>query len=80
MVAFACFTQGYFVIKTNIIERFIFLVIVPFMFLPKIMESYLHLPTHYLSYAIGLGIFALIYFFQKVKQKAEKTSPSEVTL
>ncbi|KAB7886683.1 TRAP transporter permease [Poseidonibacter ostreae] len=80
MVAFSCATQGYFITRTNIFERLIFLTIVPFMFLPKIIESYLSLPTHYLSYAIGLGIFAMIYIFQKAKVKAEETSPSEVNL
>jgi len=65
MIAFACVTQGYFITKTNIIERFGFLLIVPFMFLPKIIETHLHLPTHYLSYVIGLGIFALLFFMQK---------------
>ncbi len=65
MIAFACFTQGFFVAKTNIIERFAFLPIVPFMFLPKIMETYLNLPSHYLSYLIGIAIFVAIYFVQK---------------
>ena len=70
MMAFSCFTQGYFINKTNIIERFTFLTIVPFMFLPKIMETYLNLPTHYLSYVIGISIFAGLYFIQKKKEKA----------
>lgn len=80
MVAFSCFTQGYFVTRTNIIERFIFLTIVPFMFLPKIMAEYLSLPDHHLSYLIGLLIFAVIYFMQKAKGKAEKVSTAEVHL
>lgn len=71
MMAFSCFTQGYFVTKINIIERFIFLAIVPFMFLPKIMESYLHLPSHYISYLIGLAVFALLYLFGKMRSKKE---------
>jgi len=80
MVAFSCFTQGYFVTRTNIIERFIFLSIVPFMFLPKIVESFLHLPSHYISYAIGIGIFAVLYFLQKAKSKAQKVSVYESEL
>jgi TRAP transporter 4TM/12TM fusion protein len=74
MIAFACATQGYFITRTNIIERLIFFTIVPFMFLPKIVESYMHLPSHYLSYMIGLAIFAGIYFLQKAKVKAIKIS------
>ncbi|RXK13576.1 C4-dicarboxylate ABC transporter [Halarcobacter mediterraneus] len=69
MMAFSCATQGYFITKTNVIERLVFLSIVPFMFLPKIMEAKLSLPSHYISYLIGLAIFALIYFFQKAKLK-----------
>lgn len=80
MIAFSCFTQGYFITKTNIFERFIFLGIVPFMFLPKIMETHLSLPSHYLSYAIGLGIFVLIYIFQKAKSKANTVSINEVEM
>ncbi len=67
MMAFSCATQGYFITKTNVIERLVFLSIVPFMFLPKIMETHLSLANHYISYAIGIGIFAVLYFIQKRK-------------
>ena len=80
MMAFSCFTQGYFVTRTNIFERLIFLTIVPFMFLPKIMEAFMHLPSHYVSYMIGLGIFALLFFIQKAKLRALSVSTSEVEL
>lgn len=69
MMAFSCFTQGYFIVKTNIIERLIFVAVVPFMFLPKLMESYLHLPSHYISYLIGIGIVVVIYMIQKRREK-----------
>lgn len=80
MMAFSCFTQGYFVTKTNIFERLIFLTIVPFMFLPKIMEAQLSLPSHYLSYVIGLIIFAGLFFIQKAKMRAQTLSINEVEL
>lgn len=69
MIAFSSATQGYFMIKTNIIEKILFFGVMPFMFLPKIMESYLHLPSHYVSYIIGLTIFAAVYFMQKSRKK-----------
>ncbi|MGK0255725.1 MAG: TRAP transporter 4TM/12TM fusion protein [Arcobacteraceae bacterium] len=69
MIAFACFTQGYFLVKTNLLERFYFLTIMPFMFLPKIMEEYMGLSNHYISYLIGLTLFATIFFFQKAKMR-----------
>lgn len=72
MMAFACFTQGFFVTRTSLVERFSFLLVVPFMFLPKIMASYLHLPTHYISYLIGLAIFALLFLYGKSKSKKEE--------
>ena len=71
MMAFSCFTQGYFAATTNVIERFIFLAIVPFMFLPKIMETHLQLPSHYFSYVIGITIFALLFLYGKMKSKKE---------
>jgi len=69
MIAFACFTQGHFLVKTNILERFYFLLIMPFMFLPKIMQEYMELSDHHLSYLIGLTLFAAIFFFQKAKER-----------
>lgn len=71
MLAFSCFTQGYFITHTNIIERLIFLVVVPFMFLPKIMETHLNLPDHHISYLIGIAIFAGLYLMQKIRVKKE---------
>jgi len=71
MMAFSCFTQGYFITKTSILERFIFLSVVPFMFLPKIMETQLNLPSHFISYLIGISIMIGIYLIQKARVKAQ---------
>jgi len=43
----------------------------PFMFLPKIMQEYMGLPDHHISYLIGLTLFAAIFFFQKAKARKE---------
>lgn len=72
MIAFASFTQGYFLVKTNILERFYFLLIMPFMFLPKIMQEYIGFPDHHISYLVGLTLFTAIFFFQKEKQRMEE--------
>jgi len=72
MMAFSCFTQGYFVSKINALERFIFLSIVPFMFLPKIIEVHLHLPNHYISYLIGIAIFVALFIVGKMRSKKEE--------
>lgn len=73
MTAFSSFTQGYFLRKTNIVESLLFLSIVPFMFLPKIVETHLGLPDHHLSYGIGLGIYGVIFLLQKATIKKETT-------
>jgi TRAP transporter 4TM/12TM fusion protein len=69
MAAFSCFTQGYFITQTNIIERFAFLIVVPFMFLPKISAEFLNLPSHYMAYIIGIAFFVLLYAIQKLRIK-----------
>lgn len=74
MIAFSCSTMGYFLTKTNILERVLFMTIVPFMFLPKIMESNLSLGDHHLSYLIGIGIFAVLYLIQKARVRKETKS------
>ena len=74
MIAFSCETMGYFLTKTNILERVLFMTIVPFMFLPKIMESNLSLGDHHLSYLIGIGIFAILYLIQKARVRKETKS------
>ena len=71
MVAFSCSMMGYFIIKTSLTERILFLIPVPFMFLPKIMQTYMSLPSHYISYLIGISIIVGIYLVQKARQKKE---------
>lgn len=74
MFSFSSATQGYFVAKANILERILFFVIVPFMFLPKVFENHLGFPNHYVSYGIGIGLFILIYVMQKSRIKAGKAT------
>jgi TRAP-type uncharacterized transport system fused permease subunit len=66
MMAFSSATQGYFIKKANLIQRLLFFVVVPLMFLPNLMVKYLHLPNEYISWAIGAGIIAIIYIWQKI--------------
>ena len=70
MFAFSSATQGYFLTKVNMIERLMFLTIVPLMFLPKLIQETLSLPSHYIVYLIGISIYAFIYLIQKYKIKA----------
>jgi len=65
MFSFSSATQGYFIKRANIIQRLLFLAAVPLFMLPNLMVKYLHLPNEYISYAIGLAIWAVIYIWQK---------------
>jgi len=67
MFAFTSATQGYFLTKVNILERLLFLVIVPFMFLPNMVANKLGYNSIYLSYIIGIAIYIGLYFMQKAK-------------
>ncbi len=69
MFAFSSATQGFFITKTNILERILFLIITPMMLIPNIMQQWLHLPSEYIAYIIGLGLYILIYTMQKNKMK-----------
>ena len=72
MIAFSCAMIGYCVTKTTIIERLLFLVPIPFMFLPKVIEANLPFVTnHYISYLIGIAILGGLYFIQKLRAKKE---------
>lgn len=72
MFAFTSVTQGFVLVKTNIVERIALIAVIPLLMLPKIMAAKLGLPSHYVSYVIGLGIYAAVYFSQRVKFKKQQ--------
>jgi TRAP-type uncharacterized transport system fused permease subunit len=72
MVAFSSATQGWFIKKANIIQRLLFLAVVPLMMVPNLAVEYLHIPNEYIAWTIGLAIIALIYLWQKMELKAQK--------
>ncbi len=70
MFSFSSATQGYFIKHTNVIERILFLVAVPLFMLPNIVVDHLpFLGSEYVCYLIGLGIWGLIYFWQKSRKE-----------
>jgi TRAP transporter 4TM/12TM fusion protein len=71
MFAFTSATQSFVLMKTNALERIALIVVIPFLMLPKIMTAKLGLPSHYVSYVIGLSIYATVYFPQRVKFKKQ---------
>jgi len=71
MFAFTSVTQGFVLLKTNIVERLALIAVIPLLMLPKIMAAKLGLPSYYLSYVIGLGIYAAVYMGQRIKFKQQ---------
>lgn len=72
MFAFTSATQSFILTKINTVERICLVVVIPFLMLPKLMAAKLGLPSHYISYAIGLGIYGFIYFTQRIKYKKQQ--------
>lgn len=72
MFSFSSATQGYFLTFCRWWERLLFLIAVPLFFLPNLVADHLHLPSHYLSYLIGLGIWALLYLSQRSRLSYRK--------
>jgi TRAP transporter 4TM/12TM fusion protein len=72
MFSFSSAVQGYFIKHTNVIERILFLIATPLFFVPNLMVEYAHLPNKYVSYAIGIAIWILIYLWQKSRKDSAK--------
>ncbi len=72
MFAFTSATQSFVLTRINTIERIMLIAVIPFMMLPKIVAAKLGLPSHYLSYVIGLIIYGIVYFGQRVKYKKQQ--------
>ena len=68
MFSFSSATQGWFIKKTNIIERGLFFICVPLFMLPNLMVQYIHIPNEYISYLIGLAIWIIIFVWQKSRK------------
>lgn len=62
MFAFSSALQGWFVTKCNVIERILMIVAVPFLMIPNICERYIgFISSEYISYAVGILIYAIIF-------------------
>jgi len=69
MFAFSSATQSYFMIKTTILERLGFFLIVPLMLVPNMAQKWLYLPHEYVAYILGIAIYVLLYISQKTRMK-----------
>ena len=72
MFAFTSATQSFVLTKINLIERIMLVAVIPFMMLPKLMAAKLGLPSHYISYIIGLILYGIVYSGQRAKFKKQQ--------
>ena len=72
MFAFSSTTQNFVLTKINTVERILLIAVIPLMMLPKLMATQLGLPSHYLAYVIGLVLYGIVYFGQRVKLKRKQ--------
>ena len=72
MFAFTSATQSFVLTKINTIERIMLIAVIPCMMLPRIVAEKLDLPSHYLAYTLGLIIYGIVYFGQRVKYKKQQ--------
>ncbi len=69
--AFASATQGFFLVRNRWYDFVLLLVVAWMMFRPGFWGNLVGLENHYLSYLIGVSLYAVIFAFQKVRQKKQ---------
>lgn len=71
MLAFSSATQRWIRVKTNGLEVVLLIAITLLLMIPNVIQSWLNLPYEYVSYAIGLSLYAVIYGLQMRRHKAQ---------
>lgn len=74
MFAFTSATQGFILTRINFIQRSILIAIIPLLMMPKEAAVFLGLPSHFLSYAIGLSVYGTLYYMQKIALKKQQAA------
>ncbi len=79
--AFECFAQWWFIIKLKVWEAPVFLFICLTMLRPELVTGWLGIPPalKYSGYAIGIGLFVLMYFVQRLRRSWSGTGPVVAT-
>ena len=73
MFAFSSALQGYFVKRVSMLERALLLCVVPLTLVPNMCAKYIpFIANEYVSYAIGVSLYAALFAFQWIQNKAEK--------
>ena len=75
MFAFSSALQGYFVKRVNVLERVLLLAVAPLTLVPNMCAKYIpFIANEYVSYAIGVSLYAALFAFGWIRNKAEKKS------
>ncbi|PIE46785.1 MAG: C4-dicarboxylate ABC transporter [Gammaproteobacteria bacterium] len=72
MLAFSSLTQCWMKVKTNIFEMLALLAVTVLLMIPNVIADLFKLPHEYVSYAIGIGLYALVYLWQTQRYKQQK--------
>ena len=73
MFAFSSALQGYFVKRVNVLERALLLAVAPLTLVPNMCAKYIpFIANEYVSYAIGVSLYAALFAFGWIRNKAEK--------
>ncbi|WP_019672926.1 TRAP transporter permease [Psychrobacter lutiphocae] len=71
MLAFSSATQRWIRVKTNWLEVVLLIIVTVFLMVPNLVQGWLHLPHEYVSYAIGISLYAVIYWWQIQRQNKQ---------
>ena len=79
--AFECFAQWWFIIKLKVWEAPVFLFICLIMLRPELVTKWMGIPPEmkYSGYAIGIGLFILMYFVQRLRRSWSGSGPVTAT-
>lgn len=65
MLAFSSATQRWIRVKTNGLEVVLLIAITLLLMIPNMIQQWFNLPHEYVSYAIGVALYAAIYLWQR---------------
>lgn len=71
-IAFGSLTMGYLLCSTNVVEWLIFAAATALLFFPQLLTSLVPVPD-LVADGVGVGLWVLVYFMQKVRIKKDPT-------
>ncbi|PNK60125.1 TRAP transporter permease [Psychrobacter sp. FDAARGOS_221] len=71
MLAFSSATQRWIRVQTNWLEVILLIIITLLMMIPNMVQEWFNLPHEYVSYVIGVSLYAVIYWLQAKRHKVK---------